>query len=180
MASRTFIHPTKNALCSGILLNFPATQVQLTLAGLPFDQWCHCLTIKRVMDIESTEYIVYDSQVLRTSIGDGYIKMISLIAVGLIERVLIKKVDRLPGGFMQLLIALCQERNTEIVSVQDYERDIQLIAELRQEANRTTPSIINEALASTKSWDEQTRMIRDSNRKLHSVGKGWKSRGTKR
>jgi len=73
--------------------------------------------------------------------------------------VLIKKVDCLLVRFMQLLIALCQEQNTEIVSLQDYGRDKQLVAEvelLRQEANRMTPSIINKALeASKESWDGQ-------------------------
>ena len=72
---------------------------------------------------------------------------------------LIKKVDCLLVRFMQLLIALCQEQNTEIVSLQDYGRDKQLVAEvelLRQEANRMTPSIINKALeASKESWDGQ-------------------------
>ena len=72
---------------------------------------------------------------------------------------LIKKVDCLLVRFMQLLIALCQEQNTEIVSLQDYGRDKQLVAEVelpRQEANRMTPSIINKALeASKESWDGQ-------------------------
>ena len=109
-------------------LTSPPDDVALTLAGLSFDLWLRCLAIKRIMNSQSTEYIVYENQVKRTTIGSGYITMISLIAAGLIERVLVEKVDHSPARFMQLLISLCQERNTEIVSVKDYGKDVQLVA----------------------------------------------------
>ena len=60
-------------------LTSPPDDVALTLAGLSFDLWLRCLAIKRIMNSQSTEYIVYENQVKRTTIGSGYITMISLI-----------------------------------------------------------------------------------------------------
>jgi hypothetical protein len=90
----------------------------------------HCLAIKRVLNLEGTKYIVYDDQVKRTSLGNGYVKMIALIAAGLVDRVLVMKADRLPAKFMPLLTAFFQERNTAIESAEDYGRDMQLLADL--------------------------------------------------
>jgi hypothetical protein len=77
-----------------------------------------------------SERVFLPSNEEETTIGNGYMKMISLIAAELIERVLVEKIDHLPARFMQLLIALCQEQNTEIMSLVDYARDIQLVAEI--------------------------------------------------
>ena len=59
-------NPPKTRFVLEFYQNSPPKQIQLTFDGLPFDQWCHCLAIKRIMDIESTEYIVYNNQVLQT------------------------------------------------------------------------------------------------------------------
>ena len=65
------------------------------------------------------------------------------------------------------------------VSVKDYGRNIQLVAEIKllwqKNKLEDTTDDINKALETRKeSWDEQKRTIHDSNRKLHSIVTGWK------
>jgi hypothetical protein len=100
----------------------------------------------------------------------------SRIAAGLVYRVLVKKADRLPAKFMQLLIALCEERNTAIIFSEDYKKDMTLLAEaelLRQESDRTNTNEINDAMQASKvSWDDDMKEMNDTFCKIHAIGNG--------
>ena len=157
--------------------------VKKILAGLLFDHWVHCLVvIKHVLNHEGMKYIVYDDQALHTAIGISYIKMIALIAVRLVYRILVKKADHLTAKFMQLLIALCEECNTAVISSdrssENYRKDMTLLADaklLRQESSRSNTNEINDAMQASKlSWDDDMKVMNDTFCKIHAIGIGWK------
>jgi hypothetical protein len=168
----------------------------LKVGDLPFEQFIYILAMKRVLQKQTggdqdniyevgSRIAIFDDRCLRTRYGMGLLKIVTLIAAGRVERVIVKKGNRLPVRMMPLFLALCHIHSVEIVSVEEYGKmfaDVTLVELHRQNANKTLTDDMNEAiLASSKTWNEKTlEMNKSLGKTLVSLGLGWKQRGKQR
>ena len=159
--------------------------ITMFLNLLPMDQLIHVTAAMKILSIDTPRCILYDEILKRDGKRDdvmnGMIRMISLTLSGRISHVLIKSCERIPSKFMPILVAVCKDRNVQIISVRDFGKDLVAIAEIelhRRMKNKEISNEMNVAIKLIKElWDDpQQSKVSDSLERLTSIAKGWKRR----
>ena len=172
----------------------PTTRIAVTmfLNLLPMDQLIHVTAAMKVLSIDTPRCILYDEGLKRDGRAcgmkmngmkgmNGMIRMISLALSGRISHVLLKSCERIPSKFMPILVAVCKDRNVQIISVRDYGKDLISIEEIelhRRMKNKEISNEMNVAIKSIKElWDDPQRSkVSDSLERLTGIAKGWTKR----
>jgi hypothetical protein len=172
----------------------PTTRIAVTmfLNLLPMDQLIHVTAAMKVLSIDTPRCILYDEGLKRDGRAcgmkmngmkgmNGMIRMISLALSGRISHVLLKSCERIPSKFMPILVAVCKDRNVQIISVRDFGKDLVAIAEIELHRRMKNKEISNEMNAAIKSikelWDDPQRSkVSDSLERLTKIAKGWERR----
>jgi hypothetical protein len=154
-SSTTVIDPTKAVLDSFFRQN--KKYVILIKEGLPKEQWEYNVASMSTLGVDMCEFIFYDMNKHRSSVSTEIVRLLALVSTGLVENVFISSHERITYRLTALLMALCEVRNTKLVSALDIGKDLSIMAEfefLRKEALIETNVEYKEATEAMQStWD---------------------------
>ena len=109
------------------------------------------------LGVEKCEFIFYDMNKSRKYVSTEIVRLFALVSTGLVEHVFITSHERITYRLTALLMALCEVRNTKLVSALDIGKDLSIMAEfefLRKEALIETNVEYKEAIeAMQDTWD---------------------------